>query len=213
MIKSLIIYGVIFGAIGFIVYQISKFLIDINNGKSRLEKEIDEILEKLDSMDVDLIPEENDEIQILSAKRIAMNSFSNQEIGVFNTIYSEPLLKYGQITLASSGYRAILIKSLNHEYKFLDFHNDIQVFRDGERFGHFNANGDLIAPNFKIVGNVNFQLGNEYSEISVNDKGIGHVINPSKDDSITTRAFQLYKDISPEEEKILLICGLYILMD
>ncbi len=144
----------------------------------------------------------------LSQHRQLKKTFSYKTFrGVFQSIYHEPLIVYLQ-KMYHPEEGVLLVRNSVHEFGYLIYQKDVEVFIDAEYFGKLDRNGRLWYNDRNVIAQID-RSDNALLGIMVNNKNAGSLINEAKKESRNPRAFSYVSTMDEVEEKVFLSLALY----
>ncbi len=213
MPRIIIFISVIAVALGFILYQLSKFFLSINNGRNRLVKESIILRNKISILSKDLIPYTHQDLLDLSAlKNNKTNIIGGYTTGVLTTIFSEEIISYGKVRLSANDYSVLVAKTSSNEIVYNDYNTHTQVLFDGILLGAIDLDGTFSDKDHNILAKIDLENLSSYKPIRYGEKEIGQVIQSTEEATVNTRAFQLTKPMDIDQEKYFIVLSLYLLL-
>ena len=130
--------------------------------------------------------------------------------GVFQSIYHEPLMVYLQ-KMYGPEEGVLLARNSIHEFGYLIYQKDIEVFIDQEYYGKLDHNGRLWYNDKNVIADID-RGESALLGINVNNKMAGNLVNEAKKESRNPRAFQYLGEMDGIEEKVFLALAFYELI-
>ena len=205
LLLVLMVGGFIIG----ILYLIARLLGQINfNPESQAWKKMVEVLRtRLQSQAAGaLVPWDQEMLSLLSLNREKLKKstfFNNFSEGMLTTIFQEPVLAFAE---QKSGRNAVLIaRTSDREFIFRMKGRETEIWLNSQPFGVL-VDGSLLAAGRggRLLGRVDVNAQEVQYPVTLDNKVAASIANPSKADSPNPRALTLLRELTAEEETVLL---------
>lgn len=193
-----------------ILYQI---LTNFQPSDRKINADIEQMRREIDKMDLNLVPWDKEELELFSLNQInqlAKKSITTRATGVFTSIYQEPMLAYSFKKYVSPNLNAVLYaRTAEHEYVYRIRKNGIKIMIDGQAIGVLDNEGALYSPRQKqLLAKLPRESEELLLPVIVNNKEVGHIVNPKRSEAANPRAFDLVDaDMTKAEEEVFLALG------
>jgi hypothetical protein len=192
-----------------IFYLIAKLLGQINfNPESQAwKKTLEGLRGKLKSQAAGaLVPWDAEMLSLLSLNRSNVRKpgfFNSTAEGVFLTIFQEPVLAYAEQKSGQTG--VIIARTSDREFIFRLKGKETEIWLNGQPFGVL-VDGALLAAakTSRLLGRLEQKKDEAQFPIFLGDSVAASIANPDKSDSPNPRALTLLREVSSEEESVLL---------
>ena len=205
MLSRILLFVIAIG--GLFLYILFQFLTSFPPGRKRREDELKNLKAEIAPWFPDLISWDKDELEMLS-----LNQINNKKSGalrptgkgIFTSVYSEPMIAYAYKQFQGKGRQALVYaKTSNHEYALGIKSKETNVWIDGEPLGTLNSSGVFLNPNKKELARIKKSSDQELLPVFMSDREVASLIHPDRLKDVNPRAFQLVKEMSKEEESVI----------
>lgn len=205
LLLVLMVGGFIIG----VLYLIARLLGQINfNPESQAWKKMVEVLRtRLQSQAAGaLVPWDREMLSLLSLNRQKLKKsafFNNFSEGILTTIFQEPVLAFAE---QKSGSNAVLIvRTSDREFIFRKKGRETEIWLNSQPFGVL-IDGSLLAAGRggRLLGRVEVNAQEVQFPVTLGDKVAASINNPARTDSPNPRALTLLREVTAEEETVLL---------
>ncbi len=152
IIRTLFFIIAALAGLGVILYNIIKFLISINKGKSRLYKEINTIRNAFDSSKIDLVPIDKGELGNLSHNKIVASKIKSNKSNVMTSIYNEPFVAYQSKEIDGKDKAVLVAYTAEHEFSYIFNNGIIDIFINEEPYARMFKDGKVKDLDGKVIG-------------------------------------------------------------
>lgn len=213
LLLVLMVGGFIIG----ILYLIARLLGQINfNPESQAWKKMVEVLRtRLKSQAAGaLVPWDREMLSLLSLNREKLKKstfFNNFSEGMLTTIFQEPVLAFAE---QKSGRNAVLIaRTSDREFIFRMKGRETEIWLNSQPFGVL-VDGSLLAAGRggRLLGRVDVHAQEAQYPVTLDNKVAASIANPARADSPNPRALTLLRDLTAEEETVLLALTIPLVM-
>ncbi|MBV6442559.1 MAG: hypothetical protein EPGJADBJ_04277 [Saprospiraceae bacterium] len=192
-----------------IFYLIAKLLGQINfNPESQAwKKTVEGLRTRLRAVAAGaLVPWDKEMLALLSLNRINVKKpgfFSSTAEGVFTTIFQEPVLAYTEQKSGNTG--VIVARTSDREFIFRLKGKETEIWLNGQPFGIL-VDGSLLAAGktSRLLARIEKKTGEAQFPVLLGDSVVASIANPALADSPNPRALTLLREVSAEEESVLL---------
>jgi hypothetical protein len=191
------------------IFLMLKMMQNYKPGRSKIQKDLQEIKAELKPWIVDLIPWSREEMEQLSLNQINKSSkkrIINTSKGIFTTIYHEPVIAYCYRSYFGKGENALLYaRTSDSEFIYRIKDGQTELVIDNELVGTLNSNGVLYHyKTEKPIAQLKQTNSQQLHPIDVGEREVGSLVNPARANKFNSRAFELLVDMKKEEEKVFL---------
>lgn len=208
----LITFFLFLAGIGFIVYQIAMFFVGINATTGQLKRDIVELTDLLKSLTASLIPLDTEELSLLSLNHkveINKRGLNPVKLGVFKSIYHEPLISFAIKEYGGHDRASIIIKTKTTTFAYQVRGLKTELNIDGVAIGSINHKGLLYSKEKKkLLGSIDTNESQASQSIYIGDKEIGIVVNPLLESSQNKRAIEQVDKLDLYDQQIFLSLSL-----
>lgn len=194
-------------AIGFIIYQLVKFFISINNSSGQRRRDIENMKRQLSEMVKELVPMNATELELLSVNQknaVVPKTLNAARTGVFTSVYQEPLLAYAYKDYKyPEDSRVLLVSTAADDFIYKSAGQTTRVFLNNSELGVVDAEGNMYDPRSKkIIAHIEADSVLSSHPVKIGDKEVGEIVNVRLNESPNPRAYQFLEPMNEEEEKI-----------
>ncbi len=195
------------GMIGVMVMM--KTLQNYNPGRARIQADLKKIRAELAPLVADLVPwtaEEMEQLSFNQIKKSIKSGLVKTSKGVLTTIYHEPVIAWAYKKYVSRGENGLLYaRTSNQEFIYRIKNGEVEMVVGDELKGILNQSGTLIShKGNKQLAQINKNQDNLTLPVLVNNKLMGSLSNPDRNQRKNTRAFQHLMKMDKEEEELVL---------
>lgn len=192
-----------------VFYLIAKVLgqINLNPESQAWKKTVEQLRTRLKTLAAGaLVPWDKEMLSLLSLNRSNMKKpgfFNSTAEGIFTTIFQEPVLAYAE---QKSGSTAVKIaRTSDREFIFRLKGKETEIWLNGQPFGVL-VDGALIAAgkSGRLLARLGRKTGEAQFPVLLGDAVAASIANPALADSPNPRALTLLREVSAEEESVLL---------
>lgn len=200
-----------------IFYLIAKVLGQINfNPESQAwKKTLEELRARLRAQAAGaLVPWDKEMLALLALNRSNVRKagfFNSTAEGVFLTIFQEPVLAY--VTQKSSNTGVIVARTSDREFIFRLKGKETEIWLNGQPLGVL-VDGSLLAAGktSRLLAQIEKKIGEAQFPILLGNAVAASIANPALADSPNPRALTLLREVSSEEESILLALTILVVV-
>jgi len=217
LFRFLFILIIIVAVAGFIIYQLSSFLLGTRSVKRVIEKDKEFFNAVLDELMEGLVHIDKDELKIMSVTPVSKNvnqGITTYEKGVISTIYQEPIVAYTLKLYSNSNKLLLMLRTKSETYSVLSEAEIFKVFKNNEHIGTINENYQL-----SIMGNggsiiTGTRESSKLMSLSIGEEEIAHMnLRDENGKFDTDRVFSLFHNLeSGHDESLLLLAVFHILI-
>ncbi|MCF8247826.1 MAG: hypothetical protein K9J37_00030 [Saprospiraceae bacterium] len=195
------------GMIGITVLM--KTLQNYKPGRARIQADLKKIRAELAPLVADLVPwsaEEMEQLSFNQIKKSIKNGLVKTSKGVLTTVYHEPVIAWAYKKYVSRKENGLLYaRTSNQEFIYRIKNGEVEMVV-GEHFvGILNQTGTLVSQKGnKQLAQIVRNQDNLTLPLKVNNKLVGTMSNPDRNQKGNTRAFQYLTKMDKEEEEIAL---------
>ncbi len=186
------------------------------SGKSRLKKELAQARKELEPLTSNLVDWEGEELELMSLiqdKRKAKSAFSSTVEGIISSIYHEHMVAYIWKKIPSiSDLSIIVAESAKHNFEFIIKNDLCSFYVNNQYLGDLKNDNKLHLTRKTILADIKITNA-EWWPIRIQNEFVGSLINIEKARRVNPRAFQLQRNISPEQEMIILSLAVYKIIE
>lgn len=208
MLRLLVFFLVFVGAVGFILYQLLSFGLFMKSGRGQTAKDIEDLKDMLQDLRSQLVPFNENELSLLSlsqSSRSVKRGIHNTSVGVFDSIYHEPLIAYAYKDYMGSDKALMVAMTNRNEWIYDIAEGATEVFLNGKPVGHIGPDGTLRGKESnRALAHIDVDQRVSSYPVYVGSREIGHVANPNMVTDVNPRAFHLYGDLEADEEDLFL---------
>jgi hypothetical protein len=195
------------GMIGIMVLM--KTLQNFNPGRARIQADLKKIRAELAPLVADLVPwtaEEMEQLSFNQIKKSIKSGLVKTSKGVLTTIYHEPVIAWAYKKYVSRGENGLLYaRTSNQEFIYRIKNGEVEMVVGDELKGILNQSGTLVShKGNKQLAQINKNQDNLTLPVLVNNKLMGSLSNPDRNQRKNTRAFQNLMKMEKEEEELVL---------
>lgn len=195
------------GMIGIMVLM--KTLQNYNPGRARIQADLKKIRAELAPLVADLVPwtaEEMEQLSFNQIKKSIKSGLVKTSKGVLTTIYHEPVIAWAYKKYVSRGENGLLYaRTSNQEFIYRIKNGEVEMVVGDELKGILNQSGTLVShKGNKQLAQINKNEDNLTLPVLVNNKLMGSLSNPDRNQRKNTRAFQNLMKMDKEEEELVL---------
>lgn len=217
VLRILIFWILATGAIIFIIYHISAFLLGTDSVRARLNRDWKLLKRQIDEFLDGLVPFTTQEFKLLSAspiKKVSRKGLSVIEKGYLSTIYQEALFAYAIKNFPGKDQAIMLVRSKSHVYKFHFKGLDTLLFLDGQAYGFIDEKSVLWNPEGdQEIARIDIAAGGKYAQVQAHGQELAHLNMKDYDGSpISERAFSVFHDFVEQDSDKLCFLALHQLL-
>lgn len=205
------------GAIGFILYHIVQFALNINNPASLAKRDGAKLRELMGPYLERLVPFTDSEMELLSLNNNKTTKRKGRHTlvtGVFNSIFHEPLVAFAHKNYHGRQTSSLLVRTNEDEYFYLSNDGETQVYHNGQALGVITPDGNFLSPNRRqLLAHLSPEDVLKLHPVTIGDREVGKVINPLMKDKISPRAFQFLEEMNNREKNLFLSISLLSLVE
>lgn len=195
------------GMIGITVLM--KTLQNYRPGRSRIQADLKKIRAELAPLVADLVPWSTEEMEQLSfnqIKKSIKNGLVKSSKGVLTTVYHEPVIAWAYKKYVSRKENGLLYaRTSNQEFIYRIKNGEVEMVVGEHLVGILNQTGTLVnQKGNKQLAQIIRNQDNLTLPLKVNNKLVGTMSNPDRNQKGNTRAFQYLTKMDKEEEEIAL---------
>jgi hypothetical protein len=215
--RLLIIWALMAGALGFIIYHVVQFARSINNPASLVKRDGAKLRALIGPYLDKLIPFTDSEMELMSLdnnKTTKRNSRHTLVTGVFNSIYHEPLMAFAHKDYHGRQVSSLVVRTDDEEFFYISTEGDTQVYHNGQALGVITPDGNLLSPNRRqLLAHLSPEDILKLHPVTIGEREVGKVINPMMKDNISPRAFQFLEEMNQREKTLFLSLSLLSLVE
>ncbi len=217
LFRFLIVLIIIVAAAGFIIYQLSSFLLGTRSVKRQIERDKDFFNAVLDELMEGLVDIDTDELKIMSVSPTSKSvnqGITTYEKGVISTIYQEPIVAYTLKMYDKNNKLLLMLRTKSETYSVLSEAETFKIFKNNTRIGTINDNYQLsLSESMKSEITATIE-GSKLINIKIGNEEIAHINLRDEDGNFDTdRVFSLFHSMkSGHEESLLLLAIFHILI-
>lgn len=214
--SRILILAIIIASIGFVLYQISTFLFSINNTKSQKRRDISKLKKDLQPRIDSLIKLDDDELELLSINVSDVARIPGIEpeiLGVFTSIYHEPLIAFAQKSYVGGQASVTLVFTSNHEFVYQSDGAITTVNVDGQDIGSIHSDGNLYDMKDRQVAYIAADDVLATHPVRVGQREVGEIINPGLASSPNPRAYTFLEPMDRDEKVLFMSLTLLSLVE
>jgi len=196
LFRVFLILAITIGGIGFVLFQIIKFLGMTRWSSSRKEKERKSGLERAKTILDNPVPWRIKEMDLLAMKYdfdTDRGVFSSTKSGALNTIYGEPFIGFVVKQYSESDY-LISFHTSDSGYSIFNSGRRAQVYKNDQKLWELKGHS-IYSQKGEELGKI--AEGRSFHSVMIGGKDVAHLQGGEEEILENTRAFQLV-----EEEKI-----------
>lgn len=217
MIKLTVLTAIIVGGVGFILYQVLKFALAINNPAGMARRDGEKLKAVVGPYLENLVPLSANEMELFSlsadTKRIKKGGHTITA-GVFKSIYHEPLCAFAYKQYKRKNVASLLARTVDQEYFYISINGETQVYVNGKAYGVITGNGELLTPDKKrVVASISPEDVLKLHPIYIEKREVGSVLNPKQTELPNPRAFQMLDDMQEEDRTKFLSLSILSLVE
>lgn len=206
-IFRLIIFGLLVAFVSFAARRLFGMIKNYQPNEKNVKKDVDNFRLALTARNEDLVPWNNEEMELLSLKEVEQKiskSGTKTVEGTLLSIYQEPMVQYAYKKYVQQNNAVLIAKTSNREYIYRIRKKGIQIYMNNEPLGLLRTNGVLYTPDKKGVAQIKPNKQELYTPILVNNVEKGNLINPDRTEKEVPRAFELLAPMQKKEEDYFL---------
>jgi len=201
-------------------YIFSRAFPNYKPGGKKLQSDLKLLLAELDTLQVELIPLNNKELEGFSTRQTdtsVKKRFTKTSKGVYVSIFEEPVFKYAIRTYASKkGDAVILAKTQNRQFSYLEKAKVVQFVIDEQVLGSYDpASGALTgARSKKVIAQLD-RSRVEQDLLSIQGREVASMnkLKSSEKGKLSQRVFEyVINNLSAEEQAIVKAIAIYELV-
>jgi hypothetical protein len=193
---------------GVILYNIVKFLTEINKGKSRLYSEINKIRLAAQGNNEELVPIDQGELPNISnlhqAQRTKLASASKK---VITSIYNEPFVSYYSKEIDGSKKSVLVAYTSDKEFSYIINNGVTDIFIDEQPYARVFGDGCVKNMSGQTIGYVDTNHQTNEKRIIFNQKPIASIKSGQKP-SMTEKPLLQLEQLDKQQEELLLALAL-----
>lgn len=190
-------------------YLIAKFLgqINLNPESQAWKKTLEGLRDKVKAQAAGaLVPWDKEMLSLLSLNRSNVKKpgfFNSTAEGVFTTIFQEPVLAYAEHKIGGTG--VIIARTSDREFIFRLKGKETEIWLNGQPFSVL-VEGSLLAAGktSRLLARIEKKPDEVQFPVLLGDVVAASIANPALADSPNPRALTLLREVSAEEESVLL---------
>lgn len=207
--SSILFYLVASLGIGFILFQMIKFLLDLRNSRSKINKDIESFRSELKDGISHLAPWDHESLELLSTNHENVKRSKNIDtsvVGDITNIFHEPLVSYSYKKYFAPNRKSILVaRTSNDEFIYKAEKDFIYLFINEQKIGYFDKFNNLTQMSNRKIAQMELNGDLSLLPITMQDKSIAGYNNKPTGDAVNNRALQLYNHkFTPEDTQIVL---------
>lgn len=161
-----------------------------------------------------LVPWDKEMLSLLSLNRSNVKKpgfFRSTEEGVFTSIYQEPVLAY--VSQQSGNTAVVVARTSDREFIFRQKGKETEIWLNSQPFGVL-ADGALLAAGktSRLLARLEKKPGEPQFPVLLGDAVAASIANPDLSDSPNPRALTLLREVSSEEESVLLALAMLVVV-
>lgn len=175
--------------------------------EDNVRKDVDRFRLALAARNEELVPWNNEEMELLSLKEVEqkVKSRGTKEVqGTMLSIYQEPMVQYTYKKYVQSHNAVLIAKTSNREYIYRIRKKGIQIYLNNEPMGLLRKNGVLYSPKNQGIAQIIPDKDAYSTPILVNNKEKGNLLNRGKTEKEFPRAFETLSPMQKKEEDYFL---------
>ncbi|MBI1223770.1 MAG: hypothetical protein GC192_00920 [Bacteroidetes bacterium] len=193
--------------IGITVFM--KTLQNYKPGRAKIQADLKKIRAELAPLVAHLVPWTDEEMEQLSfnqIKKSIKNGLVKSSKGVLTTIYHEPVIAWAYKKYVSKKENGLLYaRTSNQEFIYRIKNGEVEMVVGENLVGILNEKGQLVShKGNKLLAQVNKNEDNLTLPLLINNKLVGSLSNPERNQRGNNRAFQHLMKMNKEEEEIVL---------
>lgn len=196
--------------IGFTYFASRKLFSLIKNyqpNEGNVRKDVDKFRLTLAARNEELVPWNQEEMELLSLKEVEqkIKSRGTKEVeGTMKSIYQEPMVQYVYKKYVQPHNAVLVAKTSDREYIYRIRKKGIQIYLNNEPLGLLRKNGVLYSPKNQGVAQIKPDKEAYSTPILVNNKEKGNLLNPGQTEKEFPRAFEMLSPMQRQEEDYFL---------
>lgn len=215
--RLLIIWALMAGVLGFIIYHVVQFALNINNPASLVKRDGSKLRELMGPYLERLVPFTDSEMELLSLNNNKTTKRKGRHTlvtGVFNSIYHEPLVAFAHKNYHGKQISSLLVRTSEDEYFYISTHGETQVYHNGQALGVIIPEGNFLSPDRKmLMAHLSPEDVLKLHPVTIGDREVGRVTNPLMKEKISPRAFQFLEEMNAREKNLFLSISLLSLVE
>jgi len=198
---------VLVAALGFIIFQLFKFFVSINNSSSQRRRELEQLKAQMAEMVKELVPMNPAELELLSVNQSGVSStkgINSIKTGVFTSIYHEPLVAYAYRKYAYPKESSVLLVSTaSDDYIYKSEGSRTQVYLNNNELGIINSDGDMYEPRTnQLMAHIEADQVLSSHPVRIGEREVGEIVNLRLNESPNPRAYQFLEPMDEKEKQI-----------
>lgn len=186
-----------------------KILQNYKPGRTKIQSDLKQIRAELAPLVADLVPwsaEEMEQLSFNQVKRSRKNGLVKSAKGVITTVYHEPVIAWGYRRYVSKNENGLLYaRTSNQEFVYRVKNGEVEMVVGEQLVGVLNQQGVLLSQNGnKPLAQIGKSDSNLVVPVKVNNKLVGGLANPEKNQKVNARVFQHLAKMDREEEELVL---------
>jgi phage-related protein len=191
-----------------ILYNVVKFLNDINKGKSRLYKEINKIRLETQGMHEDLVPIDAGELKNISNNhQVERTKITQSKKNVITSIYNEPFVAYYPKEISGTDKSILVAYTSDKEFSYIVNNGVTDIFIDEQPFARIFKDGAVKDMNGRLMGYVDNNRSKGEKRIILNQKPVA-IIKDGMKQTMTEKPLLQIEQLNKEEEELVLALAL-----
>jgi hypothetical protein len=189
-----------------IIEDIFRLILGVPPSPAKIKKDLEVMRLETTSWYDSLIPwQQEKELELLSLtqeRKWVKNSIDRILIGVFQSIYTEPMFTYAYVDyMKGKGKNAVVqIRTKAHEFVYRIKKKITEVIVDGQFVAVINPEGVMYSVRTRRqLGRVS-EISRDYFGIIIGEKEVAHLLNPDTIDRVNPRAFIILENMTDQEE-------------
>ncbi len=185
-----------------------KILQNYKPGRTKIQSDLKQIRAELAPLIADLVPwsaEEMEQLSFNQVKRSRKNGLVKSAKGIITTVYHEPVIAWGYRRYVSKNENGLLYaRTSNQEFVYRVKNGEVEMVVGEQLVGVLNQQGVLMSQNGnKPLAQIGKSDSNLVVPVKVNNKLVGGLANPEKNQKVNARVFQHLAKMEKEEELVL----------
>ena len=206
MIRLLSLFILALG-LGFIVFQLVKFLLSINSSSAQRRKDIEQLKLKMADRVKQLVPLNLSELELLSVNQSDVTTtrgFNSEKSGAFTSIYHEPLLAYAYKRYQyPSNTSVLLVSTASDDFIYTSEGDSTQVYLNNNKLGVIDAEGNMFDPvSNKQLARIEADQVLSSHPVKIGEREVGEIVNVRLNESPNPRAYQFLEPMNEGEQQV-----------
>lgn len=196
--------------LAFIVLTVGmKLMKNYRPSRAKIQQDLQQIRAELAPYVADLVPWSSEEMEQLSYNQIKRNTKSGlvkSSKGVLTTVYHEPVIAWAYKRYVSKDENGLIYaRTSDQEFIYRLKKGEVEMVIGDQLVGFVNQQGVVLSQKGnKQLAQVSQNYENLVLPMKVNDKLVGSLSNPSRNQKGNTRVFQHLAKLEKEEEELVL---------